>query len=151
MVYFKYIVNHDMNCPPHFWHDSYHSGNYNEWTLSTRHNFRVRNFSKAFYRKAGMEQFVSTALIDWQGWSVCVCVEGGRGEGGGCEVCGHSICRWMGNEDFQYGISKFGEKYGREMVFSTLSRTNEKSGFEIIKNGISIFGHLYYYYYFFYF
>ena len=82
---------------------------------------------------------------------MCVCGGGGGGEGGGGEVCGHSICRWMGNEDFQYGISKFGEKYGREMVFSTLSRTNEKSGFEIIKNGISIFGHLYYYYYFFYF
>ena len=88
MVYFKYIVNHDMNCPPHFWHDSYHSGNYNEWTLSTRHNFRVRNFSKAFYRKAGMEQFVSTALIDWQGWSVCVCAEGGRGGGGGVRCVG---------------------------------------------------------------
>ena len=31
-----------------------------------------------------------------------------------------SICRWTGNEDFQYGISRFGGKYGRETVFSTL-------------------------------
>ena len=26
----------------------------------------------------------------------------------------------MGNENFQYGISRFWEVYGREMVFSTL-------------------------------
>ena len=31
-----------------------------------------------------------------------------------------SICRWTGNEDFQYGISRFWKKYGRETVFSTL-------------------------------
>ena len=37
---------------------------------------------------------------------------GGRG--------GSSICRWTGNEDFQYDISRFWEKYGREQVFSTL-------------------------------
>ena len=28
-----------------------------------------------------------------------------------------SIFRWTGNEDFQYGISRFWEKYGRETVF----------------------------------
>ena len=33
---------------------------------------------------------------------------------------GSSICRWTGNEDFQYGISRFWEKYGRETVFSAL-------------------------------
>ena len=33
---------------------------------------------------------------------------------------GRSICRWAENEDFQYGISRFWEKYGRETVFSTL-------------------------------
>ena len=60
----------------------------------------------------------------------------------------HSTCRWTGNEDFQYGTSRCGEKYGREIVFSTLGydgnypKNNEKSGFEIIKNGISISGHL---------
>ena len=31
-----------------------------------------------------------------------------------------SICRWTGNEDFQYGNSRFWGKYGRETVFSTL-------------------------------
>ena len=31
-----------------------------------------------------------------------------------------SIFRWTGNEDFQYGISRFWEIYGRETVFSTL-------------------------------
>ena len=31
-----------------------------------------------------------------------------------------SICRWKGNEDFQYGVSRFCEKYGRETAFSTL-------------------------------
>ena len=39
-----------------------------------------------------------------------------RGEGMGW----HSICRWTRKEDFQYGISRFWEKYGRETVFSTL-------------------------------
>ena len=54
----------------------------------------------------------------------------------------------MGNKDFQYGISRFWEKYGRETVFSTLDgagnykKNNEKSGFEIVINGIPIFGHL---------
>ena len=33
---------------------------------------------------------------------------------------GRSICRWTGNEDFQNGILRFWEKYGRETVFSTL-------------------------------
>lgn len=33
---------------------------------------------------------------------------------------GRSICQWTGNEDFQYGISRFLEKYGRKTVFSTL-------------------------------
>ena len=57
-----------------------------------------------------------------------------------------SICRWTGNEDFQYGIFRFWEKYGREIIFSTLDgagnywKNNEKSGFEITKNGISKFG-----------
>ena len=32
---------------------------------------------------------------------------------------GRSICRWTGN-DFQYGILRFWEKYGRETVSSTL-------------------------------
>ena len=31
-----------------------------------------------------------------------------------------SICRWTGNDDFQYSVSRFWEKYGRETVFSTL-------------------------------
>ena len=31
-----------------------------------------------------------------------------------------SICRWTRNEDFQYGISRFWKKYGRQTVFSTL-------------------------------
>ena len=59
-----------------------------------------------------------------------------------------SICRWMGNEDFQYSISRSWEKNGREMVFPTLDgagnywKNNKKSGLEIIKNGISIIGHL---------
>ena len=63
---------------------------------------------------------------------------GGRG--------GRSICRWTGNEDFQYSILRFWKKNGRETVFSTLpvitKKINEKSGFQIIKNDISIFGHL---------
>ena len=33
---------------------------------------------------------------------------------------GHSICQWTGNEDFQYSISRFLEKYDRETVFLTL-------------------------------
>ena len=33
---------------------------------------------------------------------------------------GGNICRWTGNEDFQYKILRFWEKYGRETVFSTL-------------------------------
>ena len=33
---------------------------------------------------------------------------------------GRSICQWTGNEDFQYGIPRFWEKYGRETVFSTI-------------------------------
>ena len=33
---------------------------------------------------------------------------------------GQSICQWTVNEDFQYGISRFWEKYCRETVFSTL-------------------------------
>ena len=33
---------------------------------------------------------------------------------------GRSICRWTGNVDFQYGISRFWEKYGWETVFLTL-------------------------------
>ena len=59
-----------------------------------------------------------------------------------------SICRWTGNEGFQYGISRFCRIYGRETVFSTLVgagnywKNNEKSGLVIIGNGISIFGHL---------
>ena len=39
------------------------------------------------------------------------------GEGGGGE---RIICWWMVIEDFQYGISRFWKKYGREMVFPTL-------------------------------
>ena len=31
----------------------------------------------------------------------------------------HSICQWTGNEDFQYGISRFWEKYGQKTVFPT--------------------------------
>ena len=41
--------------------------------------------------------------------------DGGEGGEGG----GRSICRWTGNEDFQYGISRFWERSGREIVFST--------------------------------
>ena len=41
-----------------------------------------------------------------------VLINGGRGE--------RSICRWTRNEDFQYFISRFWEKYGRETVSSTL-------------------------------
>ena len=48
-----------------------------------------------------------------------------------------SICRWTGNEDFKYGISRFLEK-----LPVITGKNNEKSGFEIIKNGISIFGPL---------
>ena len=33
---------------------------------------------------------------------------------------GRSIFRWTGNKKFQYGISRFWEKYGPETVFSTL-------------------------------
>ena len=44
----------------------------------------------------------------------CKCILGVGEEGGG------SICRWTRNEDFQYGISRFLEKYGRETVFITL-------------------------------
>ena len=54
-----------------------------------------------------------------------------------------SICRWMGNEDFQYGVSRFWKRYGWEMVFSTRDGAgnywninHQKSGFEIIRNGI---------------
>ena len=32
----------------------------------------------------------------------------------------HNICWWTGNEDFQYDILRFSEKYGRETVFSTI-------------------------------
>ena len=41
--------------------------------------------------------------------------DGGEGGEGG----GRSIGRWTGNEDFQYGISRFWERSGREMLFST--------------------------------
>ena len=67
----------------------------------------------------------------------------GTGEGGGG---GFSIFRWTGNEDFHYNISRILEKYGWETVFSTLDdaaiteKNKKESGFEIIKNGISIFG-----------
>ena len=50
----------------------------------------------------------------------------------------------MGNKDFQYGISRFWEKYGRETVFSTLDgagnykKNNEKSEL-VIKNFKKIF------------
>ena len=48
-----------------------------------------------------------------------------------------------GKERFSYGVSRFWEKYGRETVFPTLDgASNEKSGFDIIINGISIFRHL---------
>ena len=56
---------------------------------------------------------------------------------------GRSICRWTTNEAFQYGVSRFWEKYSWETVFSTLDgaviagKNNEKLGFEIIINGIS--------------
>ena len=33
---------------------------------------------------------------------------------------GRSIFWWTGNKKFQYGISRFWEKYGPETVFSTL-------------------------------
>ena len=62
---------------------------------------------------------------------------------------GRSICRWTRNEAFQYGVSRFWEKYSWEMVFSTLDggvtagKNNEKSGFEIIINDISVFQHLF--------
>ena len=36
------------------------------------------------------------------------------------EGLGEIICQWMGNEDFQYKIFRFWEKYGQETVFSTL-------------------------------
>ena len=71
---------------------------------------------------------------------------------------GHSICQWVGNEYFQYGILRFWEKYGLrfwekygwEMVFSTLDgsvlvitgKNSKKLGLVIIENGILIFGHL---------
>ena len=69
-----------------------------------------------------------------------------EGAGGG----GHSICQWVGNEYFQYGILRFWEKYGWEIVFSTLDgsvlvitgKNSKKLGLVIIENGISIFGHL---------
>ena len=35
-------------------------------------------------------------------------------------IGGRSNFRWLGNEYFQYGISRFWEKYGRQKVFSTL-------------------------------
>ena len=50
----------------------------------------------------------------------------------------------MGNKDFQYGISRFWGKYGRETVFSTLDgagnykKNNEKSEL-VIKNFKKIF------------
>ena len=68
-----------------------------------------------------------------------LCIKGFKGRS--------SIFRWTENEDFQYGISRFWEKYGRETVFSTLHgagnywKKHEKSGFGIIKNGILIFEH----------
>ena len=46
---------------------------------------------------------------------------GGGGGGGRQRGSGESsICQWLGNGDFQYKILRFWEKYGREMVFSTL-------------------------------
>ena len=44
----------------------------------------------------------------------------GKTVSGGVGGGGSSICRWTGNEDFQYGISRFWEKYGRETGFSAL-------------------------------
>ena len=67
----------------------------------------------------------------------------GTGEGGGGRC---SIFRWTVNEDLHYDISRILEKYGWETVFSTLDgaaiteKNKKESGFEIIKNGISIFG-----------
>ena len=41
------------------------------------------------------------------------------------QICkgGLSICLWTGNEDFQYGISRFWEKCSGERVYSTLDGT----------------------------
>ena len=41
---------------------------------------------------------------------------------------GSSIFRWARNEDFQYGISRFWENYGRETVFSTLDGAGNYRG-----------------------
>ena len=48
-----------------------------------------------------------------------------------------------GKERFSYGVSRFWEKYGGETLFPTLDgASNEKSGFDIVINRISIFRHL---------
>ena len=36
---------------------------------------------------------------------------------GGRGGVGRSICRWTENEDLQYDILRFWEKYGRETIF----------------------------------
>ena len=41
---------------------------------------------------------------------------------------GSSIFRWARNEDFQYGILRFWENYGRETVFSTLDGAGNYRG-----------------------
>ena len=48
--------------------------------------------------------------------SACLKLNYGTTKEGG----GRSTCQWTGNEDFQYSISRFLEKYDRETVFLTL-------------------------------
>ena len=73
--------------------------------------------------------FAEIFIVDWLplwGWGL-------RGRGA-------YIYRQTGNEDFQYGISRFCEKYGRKTVFSTLDGAGN---YWKKYNGISIFGHLF--------
>ena len=63
----------------------------------------------------------NTNRLCWK-WTWNLNIKAIMGEGGG-QQRGRgesSICQWPGNGDFQYKILRFWEKYGREMVFSTL-------------------------------
>ena len=51
---------------------------------------------------------------------------------------GHSICQWTRNEDFQYSILRFWEKYARDSVFSALDSAGNYTSFFIGNLGFSL-------------
>ena len=73
--------------------------NYSEMLLSN-----IKLFNKISIEGRDIFEIVVTNVRMWE-----------SSTNGGC-----SIFRWRRNKGFQFGISRFWEKYGRETVFSTL-------------------------------